>query len=250
MRSLPALLTLVLATGLFATGILGCGGTEPPTGLGPSSIPFGLTIPDKRPPADYYATSGVTTRLVSTRVGDSIVETAQTIFYAQFTTAAGVPLPTSVEINGNTLARHRDGDTLRLTSGNALTLYADNTWGLTDTDNSETTFMIPKIDVVDTIKPFDRRTTLRGDTSLALQWKRPTLISSALHISWVTSNYTYEKIVADIAGEHEIPTEDMKKLRGKGKVLVTRYYYLPRKYKTRDLLLTRIAQRSFDVEIL
>jgi len=246
MRSFLILLTLVLAT-----GISGCAGSEPPTGSDSFSIPFGLTIPGNRDTtADYYATSGVTTRIVATRVGDSIVETAQTIFYGEFMAAPGVPLPTRVTINGNPLERHRGGDTLRLRTASGPSIYADNTWGLTDTDNSETTFTIPKIDVVDTIKPFDRRTTLRGDTSFTLQWKRPTLISSALYITWVAPNYTYEKLVADVIGEHVIPSEDMKKLRGKGKVVVTRYYYLPKKYKSRNLLLTRIAQRSFDVEVL
>jgi len=240
---------LLLIALLLGLGAIGCGSTEPPTNIGPLNIPFSLVIPGNRPAADYYAVSGVSVRIVATKVGDSIVEMPQTLFYAQFAAAPGAELPDTVTLNHTPLDRHLDTDTLRLAAA-APNILADNTWGLIDANNSETTFLVPKIDIIDTVSPFDERSSVRSDTSLELGWKRPTLISSAMHIRWTTSNHTYEQVMPDSFGAYTIPASEMEKLRGRGKVLLTRYYYLPRKYKSRDILLIRIAQRSFEIDVL
>ena len=187
---------------------------------------------------------------MATKVGDSIVESPQTLFYAQFTASPGVPQLKSVLLNTVELGHHLKGDTLRLGRSPGSSIYGDNLWTLIDSGETKTNFTMPKINVVDTILPFDSRTSVRGDIPLTLSWRRPTLVSSALYISWKAPNHTFEKTVSDYAGSYEIPVEEMRKLQGKGQVMITRYYYMPQKFKERTVMITRIAQRSFSIDVL
>ncbi len=245
MKSLSLLLVLLAGIGLGS-----CDSTTIPLLPDNGNLPFGLIIPGNRPAADYHAVSGVSTRLVATKVGDSIVESPQTLFYAQFTASPGVPRLKSVLLNTVELGHHLKGDTLRLGRSPGSSIYGDNLWTLLDSGETKANFTMPKINVVDTVLPFDTRTTIRGDVALTLSWRRPTLVSSALYISWKTPNHTFEKTVSDYAGSYEIPQEEMKKLQGRGEVVITRYYYMPQKFKERTVMLTRIAQRTFSINVL
>lgn len=235
---------------MLITILAGCGGPDIPSDTGPPSLPFSLVIPNTRPKTDYYAVSGVMVRMVSVKIGDSIIDSPQSSYYAQFTTDPGSTPPLAVTLNSVALGRHRDTDTLRLGSGAPQTVLSDNTWEMIDTDSSKASFLLPKIDVIDTVAPFNRRSTVRGDTSLMLAWKRPSLISSALHISWITTSDTLSLVANDAFGAFTISKADMMKVRGKGRVVVTRYYYMQRNHKAKSVGLMRIAQRSFDIEVL
>lgn len=235
---------------ILVTILAGCGGPDIPSDTGPPSLPFSLAIPGNRPKADYYATSGVMVRMVSVKVGDSVVDSPQSSYYAQFTTEPGSTPPQSVTLNGTALERHRDTDTLRLGSGAPQTVLSDNAWEIIDPDNTKSSFRLQKIDVVDTVAPFNRRSTVRGDTSLTLGWRRPSLISSAFHINWTTNADTLNLVANDAFGEFTISRADMAKVRGKGRVILTRYYYVEGKHKGKSVGLMRIAQRTFDIEVL
>ncbi len=234
---------------LIGIGTIGCGRTDIPSGPSSGNIPFGLIIPGNRPSADYHAVSGVITRMVSSTVGDSIVDSPQMLFYAQFTTSPIAPMMASVSLNGSDLDHHMNTDTLRLSRTPSLSIYGDNTWQLTDSGNATQSYLMPKIDIIETLSPFDTRSSVRGDTDLVLRWNRPTLASSAIHIYWKAPNGTYEKVVPDYPGTHQIPKLEINKLRGKGQVVITRYYYLPQKFKERTVMITRIAQRIFTIEV-
>jgi hypothetical protein len=245
---MKSLLSLLILLGLV--GAMGCGSTDIPTNTNTGNLPFGLMIPSNRPSADYHAVSGVSTRMVSTKVGDSIVESPQMLFYAQFTTSPIAPAVQTVTLNTFPFDHHMNTDTLRLARAGSSNIYGDNTWEVIDSSNTKATYLMPKIDIIDTVGPFDQRSTVRGDTDLVLRWKRPTLGSSAFHIYWKTPNKTYEQVVADYPGTYQIPKSEIIKLRGRGQVVLTRYYYLPQKFKNRTVMITRIAQRSFNVEVL
>lgn len=244
MRSSISLLVLVGALLLTA---LGC--EEDPVGpIGPSEIAFDLTIPPNRPAADLYAVSGAISRTTTVRVGDSIVESTISSFYAQFHTAPGIPLPASVLLNNSTMERNRGGDTLRLDDASATSVLGNNTWKLVDELGAADSFLMQRVDVLDTVGPFKEKKTFRSDTSLSINWLPPRLGSSGLFMIWKAPDTTLTLPLADV-GFFTISKEDMKAIRGKGKVTFLRYLNSQKNYKGRKLILTRLAEHRYDVTV-
>ena len=226
---------------------MGCG-DDPIGPIGPSDIPFDLTIPFTRPAADYYAVSGVQIDTRSVRIGDSIAELAVPAFYAQFHSPKGEPLPGSVLLNRNPLERHLGGDTLRLASAASSNVFGDNTWILADTDDT-VSVLAPKVDIVDSLEPFSFKTTFRNDTGIVIKWKRPVFGASGLILRWESRDYIHMVPLVDALGFAEIDAATMDKLRGKGTITLLRYLTLEKQYRGKKLVVTRVAQRSYDVTV-
>jgi hypothetical protein len=240
--------TLFSAIILALYGFLGGCGTDPIGPVGPIDIPFDLMVPFNRPAADYYAMSGVHIQTRPSSIGDSVVYTSIPSFYAQFHAATGGPLPDQVLLNRNPLERHLGGDTLRLATAVSQNVFGDNTWVLEDEADS-VAFLAPKIDVVDSLEPFTFKTSFRPDTAVVIQWKRPVFGASGLILRWETKDYIHMVPLADGIGRIEVNAETMNKLRGQGKVTVIRYLTLEKQYKGKKLIITRTAQRSYDVYV-
>lgn len=243
MRS--SILPLALA-GILSLAALGCG-DDPVGPVGPFDIPFDLTVPANRPTGDLYAVSGVISTTTNVRVGDSIVESTIPAFYAQFHTAPGVPLPAKVLLNESPLARSRGGDTLRLDEASA-SVFGNNTWKLVDSSNVADSFLVQKIDVIDTIAPFKDKKSFRSDTSLAMAWLPPRLGSGGMLLIWKAPDTTMTIPLADV-GFYTMSKENMKALRGKGKITFVRYLNSQKTYKGRKLILTRLSEHRYDVTV-
>jgi len=242
-------IVVLAAAILFA----GCEGrtVDPPDGHG--AIGFALEIPANRPSGEYYVTSGVVNDVVAVKVGDSIVNRDIQTYGAQFTRAAdAVAMPLEVSVNGSPLARHRDGDTLRLKSASDTSLLGSNTWRITDSSQSSEVFTSPVLDVVDSVAPF--RTLLptqaiRSDSSLTIRWQRPKRASGGMYIEWRAPNDTLRYTANDGIGILTIPSEDMMKLRGSGHVVLTRYLNATGSFHGLRVVISRLAQRSYEVTV-
>lgn len=243
----PVLLTLLLA--IITLSVTGCGDDRPLGPTGPLSIPFELTTSFLRPDGDYFAISGIVTRSTTIISGDSTIESTFPAFYAQFHADPGLRLP-QVLLNKSRFERHRGGDTLRLASSSGTSVYGDNTWTLIDTVDGDTaSHLVSKVDVIDTLEPFAFKKNFRSDTSLTIRWKRPSFGSSGLILIWDAVDHTVVKSLQDGIGYYEIDRSDMLRLRGKGKITLIRYLNIEKSYKGKKLVLTRIAERSYDVTV-
>ncbi|MBS1913223.1 MAG: hypothetical protein JST22_14640 [Bacteroidetes bacterium] len=245
MRSHFILPVLILACGIVAGG---CSGNSPIGNVQPSPIPFELTIPPNRPAADYYAISGVATTTQLERIGDSLIESPIPSFYAQFTHAAGVAAPASVQLNGNSLSRNLGTDTLRLETAGS-NVFGNNTWALTDGTGNRVLFQMPSITVLDSVGPFAQKKNFRSDTSLTVTWKVPGPGSSGIYLIWTTPQDTLTIPMVDDFGQGVLSAANMTRLRGKGRVLLVRYATSEQTFNGRTLILTRIAQHAYDVTV-
>lgn len=217
--------------------------------IGPSSIPFDLTIPSNRPVADYYAVSGVTTSTTFLRIADSIVQSQVLNFYAQFTATPGLALPASVLLNDNRLERNLDTDTLRLdeiTTGNVL---KDNDWTFVGADSTKKKITMPAIDIVDSVGPFQSRTSFRSDAPLTVGWRIPHAGAGGLTIIWRGPEHTTILPVNDFIGTATIPEGEMEKLLGAGTVTFIRYTNRTDTFNGKSITVTRIAQHSYPVTV-
>jgi hypothetical protein len=236
----------ILALSLLIGGA-GCG-SDPIGPIGPLEIPFDLTVPPNRPVGDLYAVSGVTSRTQFVRVGDSIIESAIPSFYAQFHAAPGGALPAKVLLNGNELERSRGGDTLRLETASSQTVLGNNIWKLVDESSAVDSTTVQRVDVIDSIVPFNERKTFRSDTNLRLSWMPPRIGSGGMYLIWKAPDTTIVTPIADV-GSYAIESADLKKLRGKGTVTFIRYLNTQKNYKGRKLILTRLAQHRYEVTV-
>ncbi len=224
---------------------------EPPTGEG--EIPFGLTIPATRPSGDYYLVSGVFTEVRTVKIGDSLELRDIQNYSAQFNRDKGsLPMPMNVFLNGDALSRHRGGDTLRLRGVSDTSLLSVNTWRIVDSAGAEGTFTTPVIDVVDSVLPFRNllpNQVLRSDSSLTVQWKRPARPSGGLTIEWRGINDTLRVNANDGFGFYAFTADDMKRVRGAGTVIITRFYNTSGTFQGLRVVGTRLAQRSYEVSV-
>lgn len=244
---------ITTALSLLALVLAGC--TErvidPPNSAG--EIPFGLTIPETRPAGDYYLVSGVFTEVRSVKIGDSLELRDIQNYSAQFNRANPVlPMPMTVHINGDALSRHRGGDTLRLRGVSDTSLLSVNTWKIVDSTGAEGSYTTPVIDVVDSVLPFRGllpNQILRADSSLTIRWKRPSRPSGGLAIEWRGVNDTLRVNANDGFGFHTFTADEMKRVRGAGTVVITRFHNTSGTFQGLRVVATRLAQRSYEVSV-
>ena len=243
MKQLVTLLVAVLV-------LVGCNDRVVPPVDGPQSVSFDVIYPQPNAPGAYQAASGV--RLITEEiVGDTITLATTRRFYAQFLTPSGVPVPTSVELNGIPLIRHRDTDTLRLGSTSNSTLFGVQTWRLTDAAGPAS-FQVQSLEEIDSVMPLMLpEQFFRADTSLTLSWRPPSAGgSSGVLITWRMSGVeTYTTSVADL-GRFTIPANVVARFAGESELILTRYRTEQSTFSGRPLYLTRIAQRNYRVTVL
>jgi hypothetical protein len=151
-------------------------------------------------------------------------------------------------LNGNPLARNLNTDTLRLDEASS-SVYGNNTWKLADSAGAVAdSFVVQQIDVVDSVGPFKDLKTFRSDTSLKIGWTPPRIGSGGMYIIWSAPDTTITIPVADI-GFYTIEKADLVKLRGKGTVTFVRYLNIPKSYKGKRLILTRLAEHRYEVTV-
>ena len=232
----------------------GCGRDPIVFPSGPPEIAFDLVIPSNTPAGAYHGVSGVAIRTEFVPIGhdtsQQYVESSVTAFYAQFAPEPGQAAPLQVMINTDTLDRHRGTDTFRLEQASSLrTLVGENRWKLYGSGGeSDTTFFIaPTLTALDSVSPL-YRSDIRGDTALPLRWKAGG--GAGIQLIWTLqgSSYVYSKVISD-NGSFVIPAEEVRKLRGVGTVTLTRYVSSNHTYNGQTLVLTRLAQRTYDVTL-
>lgn len=236
-----------------ALALAGCTGrvVDPPAEEG--EIRFGLVIPATRPAGEYYLASGVVSEVRIVKVGDSLVPRDIQSFSAQFTRQdTSIRMPLEVSINGTRLSRHRGGDTLRLAGAGDTSLLSINTWRIVDSSMAEASYTTPVIDVVDSVLPMLTMlpsSIIRADSSLTLRWRRPVRSSGGLYIEWQAPNDTIRINANDGFGFYQISADDMKRVRGAGRVTLTRYINGSGSFQGLRVITTRLAQRSYEVSV-
>ncbi len=249
MRSLLKRLILV-GLAVVAGSMASCNTREvfvPP----PGPLPFNLYILQNRPVGDYYAMSGIVARVEQVKVDDSIVKKDLASFSAQFIATTGAPAVSSVLLNGHVLEQHNN-DTLRLRGTSDLLLLGANNWSFTPAAGGPLDVAMGLIDPIDSVKPFGQLPVdgvLRSDSSLTIQWKRPTAASGGMYIEWRAPNDTLAWSVSDGIGTFTIDYPDMKRLTGKGLVILSRFMNISRDFNTKKLVISRVAQRSYSVSV-
>lgn len=234
---------LLLALSLWVFS--GCGG-HPPIAPGvPGDIPFNLLIPSNTPKGDYQAISGITVAQTTSKIGDTIITSLSRSFYGQF---IGTPLPGKVLLNAIPLSRYRTTDTLRLDNGDA-TIFGPNTWAFVDTLTGDTTrFPSIMVDPIDTIGPLTTDDFVRVDTTLRLAWRPPTTGSGGILITWVAPDTTIQEYVQDV-GFAMLPPSKLKRLLGKGTVILTRFRNDQRTWNGKKVIITRLAECRYVVTV-
>ncbi len=249
MRTLPAII-------LTALVLAACSGREAPTAIDPNDLPFELTIPDNTPLGDYNAVSGVlvTDQLVIPP-GDTVEKKVPSLsFSAQFVAHDGAELPSAVALNGNALGLHGLADTMRLANAENTALADDNVWVLTAGGDSAT-FTAKPLTRLDSIRPFSETTDthyiLSGAQALTLHWAIPTTGSAGIRLIWSSeqTGYQYLRDIQD-AGIFTIPQTEMAKLTGTGHLQMIRYRSDVHSYNEKTLIITRLSQRNFDVDVI
>jgi|GEM_PF-2321185 len=243
-------LIIILLACAAAFGAAGCDSHDIGGAMVPVEYPFDILLPPVQTPVDYYAESGISLQTQTIVVRDSLVESTTPQFYAQFRSANGSEPPAGVKLNGNILTPLSAGsDTLRLTTVSGTSLYNDNVWSLADGGDSAS-FVIARVDGIDSVAPFVTRKSFRRDTSITMRWKPPTSGSSGMYITWTSSGkYTYAQRVDDNIGTFEIPRKEVEKLAGPGKIYITRYLTLQKTFKGKSVMLRRLVQRIYPVTI-
>lgn len=244
----PLIALAVIVSIAFAS----CSSHTPTGPVGPYTVSFDIVVPSAIvQPANYYAMSGLLAQNGATRIGDTTIEVRTQIYYAQFFKGASYLLPAHVTVNNLELTRNPNTDTLRLASSStsAANVYGTNTWTLTDSDGTAQKFPIGAVDPLDSIAPFERNPTVRGDTDLVLGWKVPDA-SQGIYLVWTSSatQYSYMQYIGD-AGRFVVPKEEMKKLAGTGRIWFTRFNRSVQPYKNGTICLLRLSQRYYRVTV-
>lgn len=248
MKPLP-----LLAISLLLLILQGCASrtVDPPTT--PGTLPFYLEIPRNRPTGDMYVTSGVVNKVQSVIVNDSLTLRDIQSYSAQFTRDRGsVPMPAGVRLNGHDMTPHAASDTLRLRGTSETSLLGRNTWEIVDSAGATASFESPVIDVVDSVLPFrllSSTQALRSDSSLTIRWMRPTRGSGGMYIEWQAPNDTLVYTATDGVGTFAIPADDMRRVRGKGRVILTRFLNSTGTFQGLRVVVSRLAQRIYEVTV-
>lgn len=232
-----------------------CGRQPIAPGEHSNSIPFDLVVPDGLLQGHYNIISGTKGEQQESFVNDSIFILPIWRSYAQFTTTDD-SLEFDVLVNFTKLQRHNETDTLRLRSASDTSIRtSDQIWKFREPGEIRDDlirFKLPALDLLDTIGPFEAiqtsKATIRSDTAFRLDWK-PGNSGGAMKIEWRSENGTIVRDTEDFTGSYIIPAEVMANLRGKGLVIVTRYKTTTDKYKGKDIVATRISQRTYNVTV-
>ena len=242
----------VLGTMLLAS----CDGRKPiAPGDDPGSIPFDLIVPDGLLQGDYNAIAGTKGEQQESFINDSVFIVPVWRFYAQFT-AKEPPIDFDVLINFTNLQQHRDSDTLRLRSASDTSVIrGDQIWKFREPGeirNDLIRFTLPAVDLLDTISPFEAiqeaKGSIRSDTAFRMDWK-PGNSGGAIRIEWRTENGIVVRDTKDFEGSYTFPAAVMANLRGEGTVVVTRYKSITDQYKGKQIVATRISQRTYNVRV-
>jgi hypothetical protein len=229
-----------------------CGSSSGPiTPPGPKDIAFDLTIvPGIISPGDYHAISGTSIISESQIIGDSLFDVSGHAFYAQFYKSSPADSsPTMVTLNNNPLERHLGGDTFRLASGDPRTLGGSNIWRLHSGGDS-TAFTTAAMDPIDTVSPLVRNTVVRGDIDLQLVWPLSPTGANGMKVIWTGGSLATPIIFsAQDNGRLTIPKSEMVKLVGARTVLFIRFRNQEYTYNGKKLIVTRLAQRSYEVTV-
>ncbi len=243
-------LIIILLACATALGAAGCDSHDIGGATVPNEYPFDIVLPPVQTPVDNYAESGISLQTQTIIIRDSLVESTTPQFYAQFrSTNAGDP-PAAVKLNGNLLIPISAGsDTLRLTTASGTSLYNDNVWSMADGGDSAS-FVIARVDGIDSVTPFVTRKSFRSDTAITLRWKRPSSGSSGMYITWTSSGkYTYTQRVDDNIGSFQIPRAEVQKLSGPGKIYLTRYLTVQKTFRGKSVMIRRLVQRVYPVTV-
>jgi hypothetical protein len=234
--------------------VAGCSADESVGDLGPSRIAFELTTPGSLPAADFYGIAGVEAVNQKVPAGDSLIEIVSQRLYGEFYTTGGTPLPATVAINGVTLLRNLDTDTLRL--GGVITgvdFSGIHTWRLTDSGGAPQSIQVGPVPLIDSVAPFPTAaTTIRGDTALRVTWEPSGDVSTRMMLQWTpkSGKNPYMQFMNDGSGSFVVPTEVMKTLVGPGTVVLVRYRYIQGQFRGKNVVLVRTAEREYNVTVL
>jgi hypothetical protein len=247
---LSSLLTLLIAAG-------GCNSRQIPGPPDSTALPFALRLPTSIPAGEYHAVSGTLfqTELVpagrdSVTGRDSVMPVVSRSYYAQFTTSPGVTPPTKVTLNGLPMERHHDTDTLRLGEGNVASgIFGRNTWVLHGAADSAA-FMTEELTPVDSVMPFVNGSQIRGDVDLQIRWPAPKSSSGGVIIYWTIPDLPEYVITANDIGVYTMRRQDLEKFRNATSVSIVRFRNETRTYDGRRLIVTRLAQHNYAVEVL
>lgn len=242
---------MILTGLLLLLGVMGGCNTREVFVPPPGALPFNLYILKNRPIGDYYAISGIIARVEQVKVDDSLVNKDLANYSAQFNLTPGMPPVSGVLLNGHTLEQHNN-DTLRLRGTSDLSLLGANNWSFTPGGGTALDVAMGTMDPIDSVKPFEQipaSGVIRSDSSLTIQWKRPTNASGGMYIEWRAPNDTLVWSVSDGIGVFTIDYADMRKLTGKGLVILSRFLNITRDFNTKKLIISRVAQRSYNVNV-
>ena len=236
--------------------LVGCDHQPPAPSNDPQAIPFDLVLPFELTGGDYYAVAGVKSEEQVSQVGDSLEEVTVRRFYAEFLAANDGQVDFDVYINTTKLARHRDGDTLRLRSTfDTSVVSGDQVWHLREPGEERFDigrFILPSVSLLDTIGPFnglrETKGTLRSDTALTIRWQ-PSTTGGNIRIEWRAPKTTIVRDAFDFSGNYVIPAEVMENLRGTGTVIITRYRSISETFDGKTVVGLRMAQRTYEVAV-
>lgn len=227
--------------------LVGCSDRSVPPIDGPRSIRFELVYPQPPSSDAYFGVSGV--RLVTDDVAqDTIVRVTGRSFFAQFYTG-GPELPTSVELNGIPFVRHLETDTLRLGTSSSTSFFGVQSWRLTDAQGP-TSFQVNPLQEIDSVLPVMWGDLIRGDTSLLLTWRSPSTATGGVLITWRMQGVeTWSQTFSDV-GRATIPEAVVSRFAGDSELILTRFRTEQHVFRSKPLILTRVAQREYRVTVL
>jgi hypothetical protein len=127
-------------------------------------------------------------------------------------------------------------------------LFSDNVWSFVEVGGDTVDFPKIALDPIDSVAPFSSSALIRGDTTLRLTWKPPTVGSGGIYLTWKAPGKTYTEFIQDF-GLYTIKSSTLKDLLGKGTVTLTRFRNDTHPYNGRQVVLTRLAQRIYTVTV-